>query len=267
MSSLPVLYDHPVSSFTQKVRIALREKGIPFTTEPPPSMATPEPSPIFAAANPRLEVPVFIDGDLKIFDSTIILEYLEDKWPDQVPLRPRDPVRRARSRMIEDVCDTHYEAINWALGEVVWMGRAEGPLADHLKKEAGNQTKEIQQWLTGQLGNETFFGGEEFGLTDVAVFPILNRSVHFGFGPQLGSTLAAWLDRVKQRPSIQRTVAEYEAAVPSISKMAPLFKSGERRREFRDHRLEWMIKSGGIDIVIAGIRNKNIRFSWPYATS
>ena len=41
------------------------------------------------------------------------------------------------------------------------------------------------------------------------------------------------------------------------------FKTGRKVREYRDHRLEWMIKSGGIEVVLAGLRDGNIRFSWP----
>jgi len=41
------------------------------------------------------------------------------------------------------------------------------------------------------------------------------------------------------------------------------FMSGEKVREYRDHRLEWMIKSGGIEVVLAGLRDANIRFPWP----
>jgi hypothetical protein len=41
------------------------------------------------------------------------------------------------------------------------------------------------------------------------------------------------------------------------------YASGERRREYRDHRLEWMVKSGGIDVVLAGLRDNTIRFPWP----
>ena len=45
-----------------------------------------------------------------------------------------------------------------------------------------------------------------------------------------------------------------------------LCTTGARRREYRDHRLEWMVKSGGIDIVLAGLRDNNIRFPWPPAS-
>ncbi len=44
---------------------------------------------------------------------------------------------------------------------------------------------------------------------------------------------------------------------------ADFYRTGGRRRQYRDHRLEWMIRSGGIDVVLAGIRDGTIRFSWP----
>src|SRR5205823_1292468 len=71
----------------------------------------------FRALNPRLEVPTLVDGDTAVFDSTVILEYIEDRWPTP-PLLPAPPAERARVRMLEDVCDTYYEAINWACFEI-----------------------------------------------------------------------------------------------------------------------------------------------------
>src|SRR5206468_2797728 len=67
----------------------------------------------FAAANPRLEVPALVDGDTRVFDSTIILEYIEDRWPTP-PLLPVAPAERARVRMLEELCDTYVEPISWA---------------------------------------------------------------------------------------------------------------------------------------------------------
>lgn len=77
------------------------------------------------------------------YSTTIILHYLKEKWSDQVPLLLRNSAARAEARIIKDMCDTHYKAINWSLGEVVWMGRAEGGLAEHLKNTASRQIKEI----------------------------------------------------------------------------------------------------------------------------
>jgi glutathione S-transferase len=120
-----LLYEHPLSSYAQKVKIALREKGLDFKAETPAALGSGKAAGEFAAASPRNEVPALIDGDVQIFDSTIILEYLEDKFPSP-PLLPRDPAERAKARMIEDVCDTLYEAINWGLSEIRWFKRAEG---------------------------------------------------------------------------------------------------------------------------------------------
>lgn len=267
MPSSLVLIDHPVSSYAQKVRIALREKRIPFIIRPSPSLASTQVDPTFAKANPRLEVPLLYDGGIAIFDSTIILHYLEEKWPDQVPLLPRNPAARAEARMIEDMCDTHYEAINWGLGEVVWMGRAEGALAAHLKDIAARQIQEIFLWLEEHLEHKDYFGGDCFGWTDIAVVPFVYRSDYFSIRPMDESALAKWFARVKEIPSVRETVAEFDAAVSTMAEMTSAFISGEKIREYRDHRLEWMIKSGGIDIVAKGMLNKNIRFSWPHSSN
>ncbi|GAA3247591.1 glutathione S-transferase family protein [Sphingomonas yabuuchiae] len=121
-----ILYDHPLSSYGQKVKIALREKGIAFTRMLPDDFGTGRQDTAFAAANPRTEVPVLIvEGGQPIFDSTIILDYLDERWPE-TPLMPRDPLVRARQREIEEIADSQYEAVNWGYGEILWFRRAEG---------------------------------------------------------------------------------------------------------------------------------------------
>ena len=262
-----ILYNHPVSSYAQKCRIALREKSIPFKPILPEAIKTGIPEAAFQSANPRLEVPALVDGKIEIFDSTIILEYLEDKFPEPALLPPRsEAAARAKARMIEDVCDTQYEAINWGWGEVSWMERAEGDLKEKLRNEAEQQTRVIQAWLEEKLGDHDYFGGDfGFGWADLSVAPILNRSAYFGWGPKEGSKLEKWLERVRQRDSVKATFAEFQEAVGNMSSISSAYRSGQRKREYRDHRLEWMIKSGGIDVVSQGLEKKNIRFVWPDA--
>lgn len=257
-----ILYEHPVSSYAQKIKIALREKGIAFKCKIPQNFGTDQIEPDFVQANPRLEVPVLIDEDIRLFDSTIIFEYLEDKWPEP-SLLPRSPKNRAAARMIEDICDTHYEAVNWGYGELLWFNRATGALAVHLKKEVVRQTQVLQDWLSNRLGEADWFGGQHFGWADVAAAPMVNRSIHYGFSPLPNSRLAAWHARLIKRPSVVQTFAEFDAAVSNRGDGAALYASGKRQREYRDHRLEWMIKSGGLEIVQDGLRKANIRFTWP----
>lgn len=256
------LYEHPLSSYAQKIKIALREKGVTFTAEVPDSFGTGRSDTPFAAANPRTEVPVLIDGDVTIFESTVILEYIEERWPEP-PLLPRDPAARAFARQTEDVCDTQYEAVNWGFGEVLWFRRATGALADHLQARAAGQTRTLQAWLEKRLGEAVWFGGDDFGWADAAAAPMVNRSVHYGLGPEPGTPLARWHDRVRERPSVAATFAEFDVAAAKMAAASDLYTSGGRRREYRDHRLEWMVKSGGIEVVLAGLRDGNIRFPWP----
>jgi hypothetical protein len=61
------------------------------------------------------------------------------------------------------------------------------------------------------------------------------------------------------------TFQEFADAVGGMSAMRGKYESGERRREYRDHRLEWMVKSGGIEVVREGLERRNVRFQWPEA--
>ena len=257
-----LLYEHPLSSYAQKVKIALREKGIAFDLETPQAIGSGKSAGLFAAASPRMEVPALIDGEASIFDSTIILEYIEDKWPTP-PLLPHDPAARANARMIEEVCDTLYEAINWGLSEIRWFKRAEGEQADKMRATAARQTAELQAWLSEKLGGKPWFNGDTFGWADIGVAPYVNRSFTYGLGTADGSPLALWLGRLRERPSVAATFRESDAAAQALADAATRIASGAMRREYRDHRLEWMMKSGGVQIVLDGLAKNNIRFTWP----
>jgi glutathione S-transferase/RNA polymerase-associated protein len=212
--------------------------------------------------SPRAEAPALVDGEVSVFDSTIILEYLEDAYPEP-SLRPASAADRARVRMLEEVMDTHYEAINWGLSELRWFKRAEGAQAAAIEAAAKAQTEGFFGWLERQLGDRTWFNGESFGWGDLSVVPFVNGSRGHGHQPPEGSRLADWLVRANARPSVSQTVAEVLASVKAstMSNVAELVEKGLFKREYRDHRLEWMIKSGGVDVVIKGLQRDNIRFA------
>ena len=93
----------------------------------------------------------------------------------------------------------------------------------------------------------------------------MNRSCVYGIGPPEGSQLRQWRERIIQIPSIKETTEEMQASTKQMAaSFKDLFKAGAgRRREYRDHRLEWMIKSGGFEVVEKGLKEDTIRFSWP----
>lgn len=256
------LFDHPLSPYAQKVKIALREKGQAFETVLPGGLGAGGAAGEFLAANPRAEVPALVDDDVAIFDSTVILEYIEDRWPTP-PLLPASPAERARVRMLEEVMDTHFEAINWGLSEIRWFRRAEGELAEQLQAKAADQTAGFFAWLERQLEGRDWFNGAAFGWGDLAVAPYINGSVGHGHRPEAGSKLADWQSRVNARPSVAETNQEAVnmSAASTMTDVAGLVAQGLFKREYRDHRLEWMIKAGGLEVVLAGLDKDNIRFS------
>lgn len=257
------VYEHPLSPYAQKVKIALAEKGVPFEARMPDAIGTGTVGGEFAAANPRGEVPVLVDGDVALFDSSVIVAYVEERWPEP-PLLPGTPAERARVRTLEEVMDTHYEAINWGLAEVLAFGRAQGELAARLVARAAAQTAALQAWLEPHLDGREWLNGAAFGMGDLCVAPFVNGSLGFGNGPKPGTRLARWLARVNERPSVAAAAGAARAAAAeaatSLGAVAEQIASGRFKREYRDHRLEWMIRSGGLDVVLEGLAKENIRF-------
>lgn len=260
-----VLYEHPLSPYAQKIKIALREKGIEFESKTPDVSGGGFGGSEFLQANPRAELPALIDGNVKIFDSTIILEYIEEKW-SQPPLLPSNPAERAYVRTIEEVMDTYYEPINWGLGEIDFFGRAKGELAEKIVGNAKQQAAKCRQWLAKQLGDREWFNGDRFGWSDLCVVPHISvSSIAFGIAPEANSPLADWFKRVSVRPSVAQTVQEASGSIAGLEQFAHIVEQGMFKREYRDHRLEWMIRMGGLSVVLDGIEKDNIRFSYDFS--
>ncbi|HSV03145.1 MAG TPA: glutathione S-transferase family protein [Phenylobacterium sp.] len=260
------LYEHPLSPYAQKVKIVLREKGLAFEAVLPQGMGAGGATGAFVEANPRAEVPALVDGEVRVFDSTVILEYLEDAYPEP-PLRPGSAAERARVRMLEEIMDTHFEAITWGLGELSWFRRAEGAEAEAIRGRAALQLTGFYGWLERQLGEMTWFNGAAFGWGDIAVAPFVNGAVGQGHAPAEDSRLAGWLARANERPSVAKAredIAEWSRGA-SLADVAQLVETGLFKREYRDHRLEWMVKSGGLGVVLRGVERGNIRFAPDFA--
>ena len=259
--AIPLLYEHPLSPYAQKNKIALREKGVAFDVVTPDGMGSGGGGGAWLAANPRAEVPTLVDGETAVFDSTIIQEYIEERWPLPA-LLPAGAAARARVRMIEEIMDTQYEATTWGMMEVLVFQRVSGAEGEALLQRARAQITGLHGWLEAQLGSEDWFNGTDFGWGDIAVVPFVLGAVGFGAPPAVGSPLAAWLARCLLRPSVAETAAESDAVAEIVAKMVPaMVASGAFQREYRDHRLEWMLRSGGMQVVTDGLAAGTIRFS------
>ena len=82
-------------------------------------------------------------------------------------------------------------------------------------------------------------------------------------GPEQDSELGKWRQRIQERESVRKTFDEYDEAMKKIPAIADVYRNGERMREYRDHRLEWMIMADGIEVVRQEIKRANVRFRWP----
>jgi glutathione S-transferase len=216
------LYAGPLSLFSRKIEIALREKGLSFEVEYVPFTQDegyrPK-SPVVVAVNPKGQVPVFVDGELQLFDSTVILEYLEDAYPAP-PLYPKVPAARARCRQLELYADEiFFQPVSRLLYRTESAHRdpavREQRHAESAKAEAA--LREQYTKLEGFLGGQDFFCGE-FSVADIAMFMTLHYSLRLN-GPRLGghAVLAAWHKCVGARPAFARAVAEIAEADRRLS--------------------------------------------------
>jgi glutathione S-transferase len=220
------LYSAPLSLFSRKVEIALREKAITFERELVPFSQAHgyEPRhPAVLAVNPKRQVPVLIDDDLALFDSTLIFEYLEDLQPDP-PLYPTDLRMRARCRLLELTGDEILAPLAIQLGY-----RTEPSPSDvHLqmtREAAGRQAEAniagLYTVLARRLGLNDFFCGG-FSYADIALFMAVLWVLRLR-GPRLDvwPGLARWYARVGARDAVAVAAAEIAAADRKLSPPIP----------------------------------------------
>jgi glutathione S-transferase len=171
------------------------------------------------AANPKGQVPVLVDDDLTLFDSTVILEYLEDAYPIP-PLYPTDPKGKARCRLVELYAEEILLADVRRL-----MYRSEPPLADAERQKARQEEGQRGEAgilghyrrLEAQLGSNGYFCGV-FTAADIAMFMTVHYLVRLD-GPRLDPfpALADWYRRIVKRSSSARVLQEIAKADRTLS--------------------------------------------------
>jgi glutathione S-transferase len=211
------LYSGPLSLFTAKVRVALAEKGldyeridVPFSRRNGYSPKLPE----MLAINPKGQVPVLIDGDLSLYDSTIICEYLEDRYP-KPPLYPADVAERARCRQAEAAADEIFFPHVYTLITEVFY-KPEGERDGQRTASARQAIGELYGQLDARLaGRDHLF--DAFSVADIAY--VLTITFASGLGAAPPATLphlAGWMERVTARPTLRTEIAGMSAAMAGL---------------------------------------------------
>ena len=191
-----VLYSGTTCPYSHRCRFVLFEKGMDFEIRDVDLFAKPED---IALMNPYNEVPILVERDLILYESHIINEYIDERFPHP-QLMPADPVMRARARLMlfnmEVELFSQIEALE--SGKEKQVERSRQHVTDRLVELAPVFTK-TKHML-----------GDDFTMLDVAIAPLLWRLDHYGL--KLGKTAAPlmkYAERVFSRPAF------IEALTPS----------------------------------------------------
>lgn len=199
------LYDFRYSPFARKVRVAMAEKGIRCETIAVDLMNGGQRRPEYLALNPHGRVPTLVVDGRAIYESSAIIEYLDETHSDP-PLLPADPLERARVRMIEETCDNAFiPAV-----AVVYQHTLGKPPEERDPKALDAGTKSIailNQWLDEELAGRQFLGGDAMSTADIAALCGVEFQQMLGIGIDRGNTrLIAWRERMNAQPSVQASM-------------------------------------------------------------
>lgn len=196
-----VLYSGTTCPFSQRCRFVLFEKGMDFEIRDVDLYNKPDDISIM---NPYGQVPVLVERELILYESNIINEYIDERFPHP-QLMPADPVMRARARLFlfnfERELFIHVQELE----------RRDQSTIDPVAQEgARNQIRDRLTQLTPIFVKNKFMLGEEFSMLDVAIAPLLWRLDHYGIEmPKSAAPLLRYAERMFARP------AYIEALTPS----------------------------------------------------
>lgn len=216
------LYSGPLSMFGAKAEIAAREKGIdldlvmvPFDMD---RLYEPKHAEVLRI-NPKRQVPVLVDGDLEIFDSTQIFEYFEHVCPEPA-LWPSTPAARARARLLEHQSDEVY------FPHIIRLMGLQGRLDEEPALAALAAAARFHGAMEARLADRPFLAGD-YSYADIAFFMAQL------FGERMGARLTdaqpklmAWRMRLLERPAISAVIGPMVAYLVSVGRRIPPHLAG-----------------------------------------
>jgi stringent starvation protein A len=192
------LYDAARCPYCARVRIVLAEKGVPYTPVEIDLDARPA---WLYEKNPSGRVPVLEeDGELVLPESRVIMEYLDERFPEP-PLLPAAPAERALVRLLFE----RFGALAGPYYDLLWQRR--GASSEQLHAELRR--------LEEGLERQPYLAGSGYSLADIAYLPwILRAGERLNVDVRRHRALADWLDRLAARPAVAQEV-ELLGAVPA----------------------------------------------------
>ncbi|CDM22831.1 glutathione S-transferase N-terminal domain-containing protein [Castellaniella defragrans] len=194
-----VLYSGTTCPFSQRCRFVLFEKGMDFEIRDIDLYNKPED---IAVMNPYGQVPILVERDLVLYESNIINEYIDERFPHP-QLMPADPIMRARTRLF---------LYNFEKELFVHVSTLEnrGVTDEKIRDAARANIRDRLAQLAPLLVKNKYMLGEEFSMLDVAVAPLLWRLGHYGIElPKSAAPIQKYAERLFSRP------AYIEALTPS----------------------------------------------------
>ena len=244
---LKLYHAEPVAN-SLKALIALKEKGLPFESVYVDLHKFEQHEPWFLKINPEGQVPILDHDGAVITHTSVINEYLEDAFPETAPLRPSDPIGKARMRYWNKFCDEHvmnYVSIHgWhrmvgVIARSVESGEFERlmsriPLYEQREKwrtarsgfseaDLANATRKIEvavDKVEKQLVETPWIAGETYTLADVNFFSYCGISLQRMF-PEMqverrAPRVVDWLERMRARPGVKAALEMPNRTNPAL---------------------------------------------------
>ena len=196
------LYSDPNNAQSHRVRIVLGEKDLVFKIE---EVLSGQNNEDLIALNPNNTTPTFVDRNLVLYESRVIMEYLDERFPHP-PLMPVDPVIRAKTRMV-----LHYieKDLYGLLDDVKSSGEKKSSAAKQKLKENLLLSLDFIQ-------GKKYFLSDDFSIIDCSMAPILWRLPEFGIElPKSAKPIIKYSERLFERSSFLENLSEQEEEIRS----------------------------------------------------
>ncbi|HUT49396.1 MAG TPA: glutathione S-transferase family protein [Alphaproteobacteria bacterium] len=230
------LYDNGFSPFARKVRMVLDFKGLDYETV---DGLVPAGHAELVAANGRAEVPVLVDGDIKVVNSADIVAYLDRQYPEP-PVYPADPKMHVRARAWERCADSTIDPILIDISYWLWAKRPD-VMPVGLLDAAREDMNEVFAALERDLEGNDYVCGT-LGIADLALLPHISacRAVDVPIDADRFSRVTAWYKRLCGldvcKADLDRTRKYVQNLASSGIEIERIFWRGDR--------IEWILARG-----------------------